>query len=202
MNPQKVILQSKDWKDFKKRVSKLDTKSKGDCFEVLTKAYLETDPRYTTKLRYVWHISKVPTKIRKKLNLPIQDEGIDLLAKTREGEYWAIQCKYKTDENQSLTYKELGTFTSLSFGICKDISLALAVTTADKFSRKLEMYNERISYIAGDTWRGLDKVAFARIHKYLRGDKIPRPIRFKPRKHQQRAIRNAVKHFVKQKEKS
>ena len=68
MNPQKLILQSKDWKDFKKRVSKLDTKGKGDCFEVLTKAFLETDPRYTTKLRYVWHISNVPTKTRTKPN--------------------------------------------------------------------------------------------------------------------------------------
>ena len=40
MNPQDIILKSKNWKDFKKRLSKLDTKGQGDCFEVLTKADL------------------------------------------------------------------------------------------------------------------------------------------------------------------
>ena len=100
MDPTKIILDSGNWKDFKAKLSKLEPKEKGDCFELLTKAFLETDPRYTTKLQYVWHHSKVPTKTRRKLNLPAQDEGIDLVAKSREGEYWDIQCKYKTAEGE------------------------------------------------------------------------------------------------------
>ena len=87
MDPTKIILDSGNWKDFKAKLSKLEPKEKGDCFELLTKAFLETDPRYTTKLQYVWHHSKVPTKTRKKLNLPAQDEGIDLVAKNRHATY-------------------------------------------------------------------------------------------------------------------
>ena len=51
--------------------------------------------------------------------------------------------------------------------------MALACTTADRFSAKLKMHGERISYIAGDTWRALDETAFTRIHKHLRGVKVP-----------------------------
>ena len=94
MNSRKVILDSRNWKDIKVKLSKLEPKEKGDYFELLTKAFLETDPRYTTKLQHVWHHSKVPTRKRKKLNLPVQDEGIDLVAKSREGKYWAIyRCR-------------------------------------------------------------------------------------------------------------
>ena len=77
----------------------MNTTEKGDCFEVLTSYYLQLAPLYATKLKNVWNLNKgeVPPDVRKKLNLPGSDEGIDLLAQTKDGEYWAIQCKYRDD---------------------------------------------------------------------------------------------------------
>ena len=43
-------------------------------------------------------------------------------------------------------------------------------------------HGERISYIAGYTWRALDETAFIRIHKHLRGVQPPPPKRFKAQK--------------------
>jgi hypothetical protein len=38
-------------------------------------------------------LREVPPKVRKRLNLPEPDEGIDLIAETKRGNYWAIQYR-------------------------------------------------------------------------------------------------------------
>ncbi len=52
-------------------------------------AYLQTDPQYASLFRYVWLWSEFPGK----LDLGGGDTGIDLVALTWGGDYWAIQCK-------------------------------------------------------------------------------------------------------------
>lgn len=104
-----------------------NTKRKGNAFELLTEFFLRLAPKYATSLKNVWNLNNgnVPNDVRLKLNLPDVDEGIDLIAETNEGHFWAIQCKYVADELESLGRKKLSTFTELSFSICKNISLAL-----------------------------------------------------------------------------
>jgi predicted helicase len=64
-------------------------KDKGERFERLMKAYLLTDPKYMYKLKKVWLWSEFPGKE----DLGGWDVGIDIVALTIEGDYWAIQCK-------------------------------------------------------------------------------------------------------------
>ena len=196
MNPYAILRKVKSWDDFKQQLQPLGTKEKGDCFEVLSSLYLRLTPRYATKLKNVWNLNKgeVPPTVRRMLNLPGSDEGIDLLAQTKDGEYWAIQCKYREDESHSLTRKELSTFTDLAFTICKGIDLALVCTPVDRFSRKLKMYGERLTFCAGDEWRHLDSDFFSTLHKHLNGKESPL-IPLKPRKHQESAVENALQHF-------
>ncbi|MEX2597503.1 MAG: DEAD/DEAH box helicase family protein, partial [Salibacteraceae bacterium] len=52
-------------------------------------AYLRTDPQYAFKFKNVWLWNEFPGK----LDLGGGDTGIDLVALTHEGDYWAIQCK-------------------------------------------------------------------------------------------------------------
>jgi len=69
-------------------------RDKGDRFERLIKAYLLTDPKYANKLKKVWLWSEFPGKS----DFGGNDIGIDLVALTIEGDYWAIQCKcFKED---------------------------------------------------------------------------------------------------------
>lgn len=71
------------------RKSAFTEKDKGTRFENLMRAYLLTDPLYATTLKTVWLWSDFP--FRK--DFSGKDTGIDLVAKTVKGEYWAIQCK-------------------------------------------------------------------------------------------------------------
>jgi predicted helicase len=64
-------------------------KDKGNRFERLMQAYLQTDPKYAYLFRKVWLWNDFPGK----KDLGGGDTGIDLVAVTHEGDYWAIQCK-------------------------------------------------------------------------------------------------------------
>ena len=64
-------------------------KDKGERFERLMKAYLLTDPKYANKFKKVWLWSEFPGRN----DLGGNDTGIDLVALTIEGDYWAVQCK-------------------------------------------------------------------------------------------------------------
>lgn len=68
--------------------------NKGAKFEKLIKRWFLTDPEYANILEKVWLWNEFPGKE----SLGGIDLGIDLVAKTDEGKYWAIQCKcYKED---------------------------------------------------------------------------------------------------------
>ena len=64
-------------------------RDKGDRFERLMQAYLLTDPKYSNLFDKVWMWNEFPGK----LDLGGSDTGIDLVALTNDGDYWAIQCK-------------------------------------------------------------------------------------------------------------
>ncbi len=64
-------------------------RDKGARFERLMQAYLQTDPIYANLFKKVWLWDEFPGKN----DLGGSDTGIDLVALTYEGDYWAIQCK-------------------------------------------------------------------------------------------------------------
>ncbi|HRO46086.1 type ISP restriction/modification enzyme [Agriterribacter sp.] len=64
-------------------------KDKGERFERLMQAYLLTDPQYSNRLKKVW----LWNEFHGRNDLGGSDTGIDLVAQTLDGDYWAIQCK-------------------------------------------------------------------------------------------------------------
>ena len=83
-------------------------RDKGDRFERLIQSYLYTDPKYA-HLKKVWLWSEFPFRN----DFGGHDVGIDLVALTTEGEYWAIQCKaYRTEAR--INKEEVDTFLSTS----------------------------------------------------------------------------------------
>ena len=63
---------------------------KGTRFERLMQAYLLTDQKYASRLEKVWLWNQFPGKVDFGSG---NDVGIDLVGRTTDGEYWAIQCK-------------------------------------------------------------------------------------------------------------
>ena len=185
------------WEDFKSYVEAMpNTKGMGDSFEQLTKLYFLIDPIYQSKYQDVWLLDEVPAKDLEYLELPRQDLGIDLIARSGS-EYHAIQCKYHSNKNSSVSNKEISTFTSL-LANKKNLTHGYICSTALNTSRnfnKLEIQN--ISNILYDTWSTLDQEFFDNARKILEKKK-PKVTPFIPKPHQKNAITLAHKHFVKE----
>ena len=103
----KFIASGTDWTALHARLQEEPPKVQGEVFERLTQLYLQTHPEYRSQLRHVWRLREMPHRVREQLALPGTDEGIDLVAETREGKFWAIQCKFRSDTKKPLTYGEL-----------------------------------------------------------------------------------------------
>ena len=105
------------------RTESFTQKDKGTQFERLMRSWLLSDPRYSM-LTTVWLWEDFPSKA----DFGGKDTGIDLVARTDSGDYWAIQCKcYKEDATidkpavdsflatSSRTFKDVDTLQSTSF---------------------------------------------------------------------------------------
>jgi len=67
----------------------------GSRFEMLMRAYLRTDPKYADRFSEVW----LWNEFFGRYELGEHDMGIDLVAQTKEGEFWAVQCKCYAPEH-------------------------------------------------------------------------------------------------------
>lgn len=184
----------KNWSEFKKEINALPTtKDKGDRFESLVKYYLESDPVYMISLRRVWFLKDVPGEVRITLRLPDLDQGIDLVAETRDGKYWAIQCKYREEETQPLTWKdELSTFIGLTFGLCHNFAYGIIATTTDDVPKIIQKKDEeRIGILNSVVWNGLDESFFGGFV----GEVPPTIKPLSLREHQLDALKEAENHY-------
>jgi predicted helicase len=156
-----------------------------------------TKPKYRTELSDVWLRREVPTELSKRLCLPTTDEGIDLVVRTRDEKFWAIQAKFKSSPEKPPTYTKLTNFTNLAFVHCKHMDLALVAHTSKRPVRKRRLLGN-LTEIGLAEWLSTTAEDWALIHRHLRG-KPPRPEPRKPLPHQAQAIAAASKHYVKEK---
>lgn len=84
-------------------------RDKGDKFERLMAAYLQTDPKYANLFKKVWLWNEFPGR----KDLGGNDTGIDIVAQTNEGDYWTIQCKCYA-EGATIDKKAVDSFLSAS----------------------------------------------------------------------------------------
>jgi predicted helicase len=134
----RFIASCPSWEDFWQQTRQLSKGEMGRAFERLVQLYLQTEPEYRSILRQVWLLREVPPDVCKRLDLPSRDEGIDLIACTNHGEYWAIQSKFRSQRYKPLNRRELGTFSSLAFNTCSNIALAVVAHTCSKPVSKQE----------------------------------------------------------------
>jgi predicted helicase len=182
------------WYDIHAKWRNLPEKRKGDIFEELVKAYLQLEPEYASKLKHVWLQREVPQAIARKLKLPATDQGIDIVAETHDGEFWAIQCKYRQDTDHSLTWREISTFTGLAFGVCSGFAFGVICSTTERITHVLKD-QERIGFCALDVWQALDADFLKRLRSHLAHKPgLLKPL--KPKPHQKSAVKDGHGHYV------
>ena len=175
------------------------TRNQGDKFERLMKAFLETAPMYAGLFRQVWLWGEFPYR----KDLGGQDTGIDLVAQTTAGEYWAVQCKCY-DEDAEITKPDVDTFITTSGRTFMNDQLQITafthrlfISTTNKWNRNAEeaIQNQRppVSRLglydlenAPVDWAALDEGVF--------GTSALKPKK-KLRDHQTTALNNFHEHF-------
>ena len=115
-------------------------KDKGARFERLMAAFLKTSALYSGKIKKVWLWNEFPYRH----DISGKDVGIDLVALTVEGDYWAVQCKCWS-ENAYIDKPAVDSFlatSSKSFmddqGRTTKFSLRLWLSTTNKWNKEAE----------------------------------------------------------------
>ena len=113
------------------RQESFSERDKGYRFERLMQAYLKTTALYANLFDEVWLWNDFPYHER----FGGKDIGIDLVARTVDGEYWAIQCKcYAADA--FINKPDVDTFLSTSGKLFERICSA----TVDIYHQQMELY--------------------------------------------------------------
>ena len=203
MKSDTIIRKSTSWAELFQRLTTMTPKEKGDVFERVVQLYLQTHSEYESLLANVWMLGEVPKKVRTKLNLPVNDEGIDLIAETTGKKYWAIQAKFRSNTDSRLTNKgDLATFTALAFHTCKHIDYGLICATTSQPLKKVELTGDKTGFRLFSDFAELDDnnlAGWKRLKSAL--SKAPtRPKKLSPMWHQKKALKNANTHFINEKQ--
>ncbi|WP_298476094.1 type ISP restriction/modification enzyme [uncultured Maribacter sp.] len=185
----------------KYRTKSFSERDKGDRFERLIQAYLQTDPTYTNTLKYVWMWNEFPGK----KDFGGKDTGIDLVALTFEGDYWAIQCKCFA-EKATIDKKSVDSFLSTSSRTFKNDQLQsvtfekrLWVSTTNNWgSNAEETIRNQSPPVTRINLTDLEQapVNWENLEKGITGD-LSRTTKKTLRQHQTDALNNTHNHFLK-----
>ncbi|MEB8328655.1 DEAD/DEAH box helicase family protein [Flavobacteriaceae bacterium KMM 6897] len=184
----------------KYRTVSFSERDKGDRFEKLIQAYLQTDPTYTNTLKYVWMWNEFPGK----KDFGGKDTGIDLVAMTFEGDYWAIQCKCFA-EKAIIDKKSVDSFLSTSSREFKNdqfqtvsFEKRLWVSTTNNWgSNAEETIRNQNPPVTRINLTDLEQapVNWENLEKGITGD-LSRTTKKTLRQHQTDALNNTHKHFL------
>ncbi len=167
-----------------------NTKGLGDSFEKLAYTYFHTDPKFQN-IKNVWRQKDIPFDIQSLLGLPTNDIGIDLLLESTDGDFYPVQCKYHSDPNRAVGWKEASTFIGLLNSIQHFKAGYLCSNAYDVSSNYGKALSGKpIVRLLGSIWDNVDSEPTA--------DSRPELVPLKPRPHQQKAINEAVEYFEKE----
>lgn len=183
------------------RLKATNEKEKGTDFERLMKQWFKTDPRYSN-LEKVWLWEEFPPK----KDFGGKDLGIDLVARTDYGDYWAIQCKCYAEDaridkpdvdsflaNASRSFVDPETFQTKEFSNLVWVQTSrkrwganaeMAVHGLNKPFNRISLYDLEIS-----------AVDWGKLKDGLWGADAKLPGK-QPRRHQLEAISKAYEHFI------
>jgi len=174
---------------------------KGTRFERLICNYLKTSKKYQILLKEVWLWNEFP--YRKEFGG--SDTGIDLVALTKDGHYWAIQCKCYADDTV-INKAAVDSFLSTSSRQFVDdnfeqqsFSSRLWFATNNKWGKnaKEAFENQNPPAYIINSWDVADDetVDWDELDAGLFGSTAVKKRKISPKKHQETALANAAKYY-------
>ena len=158
-------------------------------------AWLKTDPLYAWDVETVWLWNEFPFRS----DFGGKDTGIDLVVKTVDGEFWAVQCKFYAPDT-TITKASVDTFLSTSsrtFDDGKAFSRRLWISTGEHWNGEAEntAANQIIPFTRISlTDLSLSEVRWDELDKGIYGEKaLAAKKRLRP--HQKKAVAAVHEHF-------
>lgn len=180
------------------RQESFSERDKGYRFERLMQAYLKTTALYADLFDEVWLWTEFPFNDQ----FGGKDIGIDLVAHTVNGEYWAVQCKCFSEESY-INKSDVDSFLSTSGktfevdGKTTSFAQRLWISTTNKWNSAAELTIKhqtppvtRLNLIDLES----DDVDWDKLNQGLFG-KASRPKPFAIKEHQQKAIDKTHEYF-------
>ena len=196
------ILESNNWSEFRRNIGKLDEdrfkKIKGDIFELITSLYFVNNPIYTTKLTNLWRSTNIPIQILDLLDLKKPEIGVDLLAESNDGTYWAIQCKYKQDIRENISYGDLRSFFSITERPQTRSKLSLRLISCSTLDISRQIFNanhDNLGLISYSEFSQIEEEEFEQYKKILDNQKIILE-KYNPKPHQENALNKCLDYFL------
>lgn len=183
----------------KYRSDSYSERDKGTRFEELIARYFMTDPTYASMLKW----TKPWMDFSGRTDLGRMDTGIDLVAKTKTGEYWAIQCKCYAEDHR-VSKADMDTFISTSGRKFRDddgnmtaFSQRVIVATTDNWGENaIEGTSGQTIpvMVIGLSMLNEAPVKWEEIEEGAHGSSA-RKEKYSLRPHQQEAVDKAIEHY-------
>ena len=198
------IIQGKTiWTDLKPELSKynIDNReegikdtSAGKIFEVFTKYYFLTSPEVDGLYSDVWLYDEIPLSTKTKLDLGTVEYGIDLLLKTVNDEYIAVQCKFKNDETSKLNWSS--DKISNLFAYCPKADGYIVFSNCSALDKVSSTRQGNFTFYSIANLLEVEPNVFSNISLLLNDSQPKEKEFFDPQPHQQKAIDECVQWFT------
>lgn len=183
----------------KYRKTAFSERDKGDRFERLIQAYLKTDQQFASQFKHVWLWSEFFGRD----DLGGSDLGIDLVAQTFDGDFWAIQCKC-FDETTYIDKAAVDSFITTANRTFRNEQLVtcrfshlLWISTTNKWSKNAleSVRNQGIAFTRLNLINLIEApVDWDNLEKGIHGEKA-RVAKKNLRPHQSEALQKTHEHF-------
>jgi len=173
----------KTWEDLEAKIAGLpNERERGEAFEVFCKGFFTLDPVF--QFKEVYRQREIPPSLKERLGYPYdKDIGIDGLGLTFDNKIFAYQAKFRSNRQNTPTFRELSTFFTISDKADWRITIANANSLPSPINDRT-----RQSRILGDRLDQLTPDFFDRLNQYLTELSVPPPIKKVPNDSQQEAL--------------
>lgn len=184
-------------KKFRKEA--FSERDKGARFELLMKKYMLSEPTYEGRFKQIWLWNEFPYR----KDFSGKDTGIDLVAQTIEGDYWAIQCKCY-DESARIDKSGVDSFLSTSSKSFRNENMETVQFSQRLWISTTNNWNSEAENTIKNQNPPLIRISLTDLEnsnvdwdKLVNGEegKSARKQKKTPRDHQNKAISNVNEHF-------
>jgi superfamily II DNA or RNA helicase len=180
-----------NWQDLENQLCTLEPHIAGKVFEAFCYYYYLTEPTVKDDFMQVYYMEDTPDDLKLTLNIT-SDNGIDLILKSHDNALTAIQCKFTSNVERTLTWG--GDKLSHFIGYSEQADERVVFTNAfdvDKVTRS----RDRVSVINNSFLQEIEEETFDHIKSLLQGNNTVEHTKAQPWEFQIDAISSCATRF-------